>query len=330
MKRLNLLKSVYVALAMLLAGLLCACQTAAEHTEATISVTSAEFHFSDGGHAISYALQKPGGHVPANAVQNLLFVIPGSDCISMAAMLPAYFKGLEGDSGRTQIYILQKRHIHPYSRVSYCGEAFTRDDHLQQWLSDQAEFILATLKLHRDAAAPQRVILMGISEGAETATMLAQHLPISHLVLLAHSGKAPLQVYRELAQSNQNMEQAWQTLNAALNQSQLDEQTLVHGRSLRYWREIQTMAQTETLIKLSIPVLIAAGGQDPVMPVGTDAFLAELNQKSQGRIQVLWFARADHALRHPEHAYLPDFMYLLEQWLRQDKQVINRGFLALE
>ena len=66
------------------------------------------------------------------------------------------------------------------------------------------------------------------------------------------------------------------------------------------------------------------------LPVGTDAFLAELNQKSQGRIQVLWFARADHALHHPGHAYLPDFMYLLEQWLRQDKQVIKRGFLALE
>ena len=65
------------------------------------------------------------------------------------------------------------------------------------------------------------------------------------------------------------------------------------------------------------------------MPVGTDAFLAELNQKSQGRIQVLWFARADQGIA-PSWIRLRLLIFVFtEQWLRQDKQVINCGFLVL-
>lgn len=326
-----IMKAKNAALCSLCCCSLSACLWTSPALDSAPAVSRSSFVLSDGTQALEYTLQKQVGTEAREDVKNLLFVIPGSDCISMAPMLPDYFRGLEGESGKTRIYLLQKRHIHRFSRGKYCGDAYTDHDHLQQWLSDQSEFIRAKLALHsRSIASPSRVILLGISEGAETATMLAQTLPVSHLVLLAHSGKAPLQVYQELARENLTMRQAWETLSAALANPDLPGQARIHGRSLRYWREISTMVQTETLVKLSIPVLIAAAGQDPVMPAGTETFLAELNQRSQGRIQVLWFTRADHALHHPQHAYLPDFMFLLEQWLMQGNQAFSSGFLALE
>ncbi len=310
--------------------LLTACQSPSFSTNQAQSVFSHQFHFADGQTAQEFSLYKPALQAD-KTVTNVLFVIPGSDCVSMYPMLPDYFRGLEGESGNTQIYILQKRHIHRFARGTHCGQAFTDADHLQQWLADQREFIQQKLALHADQGGQsKRVILLGISEGAETATMLAKELPISHLVLLAHSGKAPLQVYQELAQNSPVMAVAWQQLNFALAQEPAQAPRLIHGRSLRYWREIATMAQTETLVKLAIPVLIAAGGRDPVLPLSTADFLSELNQKSVGRIQILWFKRGDHALSHPERNYLPDFMYLMDKWLEHGQTGFSSGFFALE
>ena len=103
-------------------------------------------------------------------------------------MLPAYFKGLRAMRPHANLHPA-KRHIHPYSRVSYCGEAFTVMIICSKWLADQTEFIPATLKLHRDVSVPQRVILMGISEGAERQLCSRNIYSISHLVLLAHMVK---------------------------------------------------------------------------------------------------------------------------------------------
>lgn len=314
---------------LLISYVLClsACQLGGAGQGHAAGVSLQEFRFHDGQSAISLALRKPA----SGTVENLLFVIPGSDCISMYPLLPDYFRGLEGQAGATQIYILHKRQIHPFSRGSYCGAAFTEADHLQQWLADQREFIQQKIALHRQQVeSPKRIVLLGISEGAETATMLAKELPFSHLVLLSHSGKAPLQVYRQLAQTSPKMAQAWQSLSQALYQDPASAPELMHGRSMRYWRELLDLPQTATLLNLTIPVLIAAGGHDPVLPADTAEFLSELNQESRGRIQIFWFQRADHGLFHPDHAYLPDFMYLMEKWWMAGQSGFDHGFFSLE
>ncbi|MFZ6746106.1 alpha/beta hydrolase [Undibacterium sp. JH2W] len=278
-----------------------------------------EFQFMDGGKAIYYQLEKkPWQQVDVGKpVVNLVFVLSGSDCISMGQFLPQYFSGLEAESGRTQILILHKRHILPGSNGKACGDAYIRADHPSRWQADQLEFMRAQLAvLQKQGQKPQRLIMMGISEGAELAPVLARQLSATHLVLLSHAGMNALDVYAALAINNPRMNSAWQQLQAGLRLKPADpDASLLHGRSWRYWSEIASIPQTANLLALDIPILLGFGDADPVIP---DQAIAQLRQHFQAAgkiIDVRRFPGAGHSLSAEEKNYLPDFMHQIDNWL---------------
>lgn len=302
--------------------LLPACSTLPGMGDSGLSLN--RFQFADGGHAIYYQLEKSAlprsttlASQIAETADNLMFVISGSDCISMGAFLPQYFTGLEGESGRTKIFILHKRYIPPGGNGVLCGEAFVRNDYFSRWQADQLEFISAQLAAwSQRGQQPKRLIIFGISEGAELAPIVAQRLHATHLVLVSHSGLNALDAYRSLAQEHTAMQAGWRQLQAALGEVPDDKDAKrIHGRSWRYWSEIAAIPQQQNLLQADIPILLGVGEADPVIPPQALDNLQQAFESAGRQIRILHFPDAGHNLASKQKNYLPDFMHQLDNWL---------------
>ncbi|MEB0139759.1 MULTISPECIES: acyl-CoA thioester hydrolase/BAAT C-terminal domain-containing protein [unclassified Undibacterium] len=276
--------------------------------------------FEDGGSALYYVFDK---HLAAAedteaALVNVMFVVAGAGCRSMGSILPAYFTGFEGESGRSRIFVLQKRFIAALSDGQRCSAEFVRADHLSQWRADQLAFIRA--RLAELGGAPQRVVLFGISEGAELLPLLAAALPqTTHLVLLSHSGMNAGTVYRALAAEYPHMARGWQQLQAALALRPADPtQLLIHGRSWLYWDEILNLPQSQGLLESNLPILLGVGEADSLIPPHSLDKLQQLFASAGSqRLVIRGFPQADHGLQGPYRNYLADFMWQFELWLQE-------------
>ncbi len=290
--------------------------------QSSSAVQSLSFRFADGAYASYFYLDK-GEHsqssfVPAadTGYENWIFVVGGSGCASMGRYLPGYFRGLEGESGVSRLWLLQKRHVGAQDDGSHCSTAFVQDDHFSRWQADQLEFIRFQL-----AQAPSnktiRVVMMGISEGAELAPVLALALPAAtHLVLLAHSGDGAMGTYQTLARAYAHMHSGWKQLQAALSSTPSDpDRSLIHGRSWRYWSEIRAVDHLSNLRAWKGPVLWAYGEADALIPKDAQAKLQQIVKPAPGQWRICVFPGADHGLRSSDHAYLPDLMWQLDRWL---------------
>lgn len=285
-----------------------------------VAITTHEFHFDDGGKARYFVLDKR----PAQDIHSArspypttyLFVIPGSDCLSMRSMLPHYFDGLEGKSGAARIFILHKRFItHQTSR--HCDTAFTKADHPSRWLADQSEFIRAELAAAKaNGQQPQRVIIVGISEGAEIAPLLALRIPgITHLALLANGGMAPFDTYR-LQMNRHGLNHALADI-ARLCPGASDEVEAA-GRTCRYWKELQEIRHTDNLLALNIPIFIAMGEADVMVPIESALFIRDtFAAKGKTNLRLLTLPGAGHDFRRAGESDLPYLWAAFEQWLQK-------------
>lgn len=279
------------------------------------------FNFADGKIAQYFYLKKNLLSVkksPTNPI-TYVFVVGGSDCASFAYFLPQYFRGLEGESGDVHIYMLQKRYISPYSwgRVWGCSHKFVRSDHPEQWLADQAEFIRQQLS-SLPQAPKQRVVLLGISEGGEIAPILAQRIPeTTHLVILANGGLDPLDAYA-LQRSKQGLVIP-EKLNALLEKQVLSEpenSSLILGRTESYWLQISKIQQIENLLLLNIPILMAMGMKDQVVPIESAWYAKEIFEKQSNKnLTLITYPEADHSLASQKKNFLPDFFHKMDMWL---------------
>ncbi|MBC3936386.1 dienelactone hydrolase family protein [Undibacterium sp. CY7W] len=290
--------------------------------QSSSAAQSLSFRFADGAYANYFYLDKEN-HAQSGLVQaadssheNWIFVVGGSGCASMGRYLPGYFRGLEGESGVSRIWLLQKRHVAAQDDGSNCSAAFVQDDHFSRWQADQLEFIRFQLaQVPTDKTI--RVVMMGISEGAELAPVLALALPVTtHLVLLAHSGDGAMGTYQTLARAYGHMHSGWKQLQAALRLAPADpDRSLIHGRSWRYWSEIRAVEHQSNLRAWKGPVLWAYGDADALIPKDAKSKLQQMVKPASGQWRICVFPGADHGLLSPDHTYLPDFMWQLDRWL---------------
>lgn len=306
---------------------------------ANMPLQPATFTFADGGKALFYQWDKqpwqsaalaPSASASfatstmptAPAPVNLIFVVAGAGCASMGRYLPQYFTGWEGESGLTRISVLLKRHISAQANGETCSEAFIAADHLSQWRADQLAFIKTQLRQFSERGMrPRRVMLLGISEGAELVPLLAHDLPpVTHLALLANAGNSAIPTYRALAAIYPHMQQGWDVLQRALATQPVNpEQSRIHGRSWRYWSEIAGIDQTRNMLAARLPVFVGIGEADTLIPPGAANVLKKaFSDAGRSNLQLRIYPDADHGLRSPDKNYLPDFMWQLDQWLLED------------
>lgn len=287
------------------------------------TVPAQHFQFRDGGHAIFFTLDKSLSLEAASQPETFVFVIGGSDCTSMQYFLPQYFRGLEGESGPLRIFILQKRFIEErtWGRALGCSRDFVRADYPSRWISDQGEFIRAQLDLaRRRRAAPQRIVVAGISEGGDIVPVLAREIPgVTHAVIIANGGMNPLDAYRLQAERH-GFAAALAGLSA-LDHPPADPDAPTHtigGRSWRYWAQLRDMRHTENLLALSIPIWMAMGDADQAVPVASALYLRDqfaLHGKANLTLTV--YPGADHSLQVRKYLFLTDFWRALDLMMKK-------------
>lgn len=294
-------------------------------TDSGHAVPARTFHFQDGGQAIYFSFDKSLQQWPPAATlatpDTYLFVVPGSDCASMAQYLPQYFRGLEGESGAVRIFILHKRFIQEssWNGVWGCSRAFIDVDYPSRWVADQTEFITTQLQAAQSTRAqPKRVVLVGISEGGEIVPLLARSLPaVTHVALLSNGGMNPMDVYRMQAQRH-GFAAAGDFDGTDLATAREGMQQYISGRRPRYWLELQQITHSDNLLALSIPLLIAMGENDQSVPIESAWYIRDqFALRGKSNLTLLTYPGADHGLATNRHAHLPDFWHALDLWLEK-------------
>ncbi|WP_334188146.1 alpha/beta hydrolase family protein [Noviherbaspirillum sp.] len=244
-----------------------------------------------------------------------VFVISGSDCISMKGLLPNYFDGLEGTSGGMRIFILHKRFI----GTSDCGSQFIEMDYPSRWIEDQAEFILAQLSIAAmNYQRPSKLLLVGISEGAEVVPVLAGRIrDVTHAALLGNGGMDPYDALR-LQATKYGFTDAARDIDIICNDSPASFDRVVADRSCRYWSEMRSLRHTDNLLRLDIPLFVAMGEADRMVPIESAWYIRDrFAAAGKTTLRVLTVPDADHGFRARDVSVLPQVWRRLEEWMQE-------------
>jgi pimeloyl-ACP methyl ester carboxylesterase len=243
-------------------------------------------------------------------------MIPGSDCGSMGSVLPGYFDGLDGKAGGTRIFILHKRFIGTGADGN-CSDEFTRADHPLRWLADQEEFIRTELAAARaNGQAPDRIAVVGISEGAEIAPALARQIrDVTHIALLANGGMDPFDAYK-LQMQRHGLHHALADIDRLCRAP--SDAIVAAERTCRYWKELQEIRHTDNLLALDIPIFMAIGEADAMVPVETAWFIqGKFATQGKKNLHLLTIPGASHDFRRDGESVLPYLWEAFAHWLRQ-------------
>ena len=262
------------------------------------------------------------GHVPgANVVafhrqarvqpaRYQVIVIPGSGCTRWAPIAERYFAGLR----RAAVVVLHKPYVDVMADAdAACPPIFTAHDALSSW-RDAATAALAALPNDPGAALPRLVV--GISEGAELLPHVAASMSnVSGVVMMSASGLDPATAGAAHA-AHIGQLAAWEALRIE-QASDLPDDRLVQGRTLRYWRDFWRWSLTEQLVSGPWPLLRVWGDADATLPARAYLMFNPLASDCQVRFCDVRLPGADHALQNAEIDGIQWLWRQLERWARQ-------------
>lgn len=240
-------------------------------------------------------------------------VIPGSGCAGMGSFAQRYFAGLL----HARVLVLHKRTVQADATTapSACGADFVRQDAHSLWLAD-AQAALLAWQAQRPPSRP--LVLVGISEGAELLPALAARLQPDGIVLLGSSGLDPVDAAR-LQAERLGAQGAWERLAQSQAGPEPDD-TVVQGRSLRYWRDLWHWPVRQPLLEGPWPLLQIRGSEDArVPPAAYQRFEAQARGRAAPYCAVR-LASADHGLQAPGRDGVQWLWARLERWARAPRQ----------
>ncbi|WP_269532923.1 alpha/beta hydrolase [Chitinimonas sp. BJYL2] len=219
-------------------------------------------------------------------------VLPGSGCAGLAPIAERYFAGLL----HGEVWVLHKPGVDAaqWPAPDPCSPDFIASD---APLNNLAAYESA-IRQQVPAASDLPLVLIGISEGAELVPALSQRLGGAALwVMLGNAAQDPAEVgERQAVRLGQTA--AWQRLRTAAASQRPDSQ-IIEGRTLAYWRQLFAMRLTDTVQASTIPLLLAYGEQDALIPADVYANTrARLPQRPTPSC-VLAQPDADHGLQTP-------------------------------
>lgn len=252
-------------------------------------------------------------HALVQPVRYRVLVLPGSGCTRWAPLVERYFAGLL----HAEVVVLHKPHVDVMAGLNAtCPPAFVAADSLTHW-RDAAVSAVAALRQGPQPALPQ--VVVGISEGAELLPEVASALSaVSGVVMVSASGLDPT-VAGALQAGRMGHAAAWQALRS-MQASDLPDDVLVQGRSLRYWRAFWHWPLTEPLLSAPWPLLRIWGDADESVP--PDAYL-HFNLLASNREAPFCDMRlpgADHGLQTAHRDGIQWLWSQLERWARQPGQ----------
>jgi pimeloyl-ACP methyl ester carboxylesterase len=247
------------------------------------------FHYRDGGSSIYYAFTI-GDVLPSDTV---VFFYGGTGCPSWKSVMPGYVSGL---TAGTHVIVLNKRFVPDRSSGLFdCGRDFHLANNPDQWLADYSEFIASQISLL--TPKPKNVVLVGVSEGALTATRVAgQSRAITHLAIIGSGGYSMRKSLATLAQRGA----IWFDVDSGRAKIATDPRSIEknwYGNPYRWWSDVMDIEPLPDFLKLDIPVLVGIGEQDQSVPLESARFLESQFQAAGKRNLILKvYPGADHRL----------------------------------
>ena len=248
-----------------------------------------------------------------------VIVIPGSGCAGMGPIAERYFAGLL----HAEVLVLHKPGVDPQARTAPgdCAPSFVQQDRLTTWLAHaRAALVADAQQRQREGAPALPQLLVGISEGAELLAALAPEVPqLAGLVALSSSGLDP-QEAGALQAGRLGAKADWEALGRAVA-GRRDDDAVLQGRSLGYWRDLWSWPLTLPLVRSPWPLLQVWGADDALVPQAAYERFAELAVVRAEPYCARRLDGADHGLqrRAPEAAVADGVQQVwawTEQWAR--------------
>lgn len=267
------------------------------------------FSYKNGGSSIYYTFSLGDTAWP----DTVIFFYGGTGCPSWKSVMPEYVDGL---SINARVFVLNKRFVTDRSTGMFgCGKEFHLMNNPGQWLADYSEFIAA--QINALAPKPRNVVLLGVSEGALTATKIAgQSSEVTHLAIIGSGGYSMRKSLATLAQKGAvwfDVESGWKKIAADPRSIETD----WYGNPYRWWSDVMDIEPLPDFLKLNIPILVGIGEQDESVPVESARFLeAKFNEAGKANLILNVYPGADHRLNDKGRSYRSDFFAELSRLLQ--------------
>ncbi|ACM19300.1 hydrolase or acyltransferase, alpha/beta fold family [Geotalea daltonii FRC-32] len=258
------------------------------------------FHYKDCGSSIYYTFTVGD----ASKVDTLLFFYGATGCPSWKAVMPSYVGGLTVNA---RIFVLNKRFVPDRSTGLFgCGQEFHLANNPEQWSADYSEFIVA--QIGSTAPTPRNIVLVGVSEGALTATKVAGSNPaVTHLAIIGSGGysmRKSLSTLREKGLIWFDVESGWKKI--ATDSRSIEKSW--YGNPYRWWSDVMDIEPLPDFLKLYIPILVGIGEQDESVPVDSARFLeSKFKEAGKNNLTLRVYPAADHRLNAAGTSYRGEF-----------------------
>ncbi|MDO9011192.1 MAG: alpha/beta hydrolase [Gallionella sp.] len=268
------------------------------------------FQYKDGGSSIYYSFTAGNTSQPDTAI----FFYGGTGCPSWKSVMPGYVSGLTVSA---RVFVLNKRFVPDRSiGLLDCGWEFHLANNPEQWVADYSEFIAA--QLGSDAPKFKNVVLVGVSEGALTATKVAWLSPaITHLAIIGSGGNSMRKSLATLKQRGAilfDVESGWKKISADPRSIEKD----WYGNPYRWWSDIMDIDPLPDFLKLNIPIIVGIGEKDESVPVES-VLLLESKFKEAGKNNLILkvYPESDHRLNGNGISHRNEFFAELSRLLQQ-------------
>lgn len=247
------------------------------------------FLYKAGGSSIYYSFTVGDEPLPDTTV----FFYGGTGCPSWKSVMPAYVNGL---TVAARVFVLNKRFVADRSTGLFdCGRDFNLANNPDQWVADYSEFISA--QINAIAPKPRNVVLVGVSEGALTATKVAGRLSeVTHLSIIGSGGFSMRKSLTTLGQRGA----IWFDVDSGGKKIAEDPRSVEknwYGNPYRWWSDILDIEPLPDFLKLNIPILVGIGEQDESVPVESAYFLeSKFKEAGKNNLILAIYPGANHRL----------------------------------
>lgn len=267
------------------------------------------FQYRDGGSSIYYSFSVGDASQPDTAV----FFYGATGCPSWKSVMPGYVNGLTVSA---RVFVLNKRFVTDRSTGLFdCGQDFHLANNPDQWLGDYSEFIFAQIKTI--VPKPKNIVLVGVSEGALTATKVAVLSPeITHLAIIGSGGYSMRRSLATLAKRGA----IWFDIDSGSQKIAADPRSFEknwYGNRYRWWSDVMDIEPLPDFLKLDIPILVGIGERDESVPVESARFLeSKFKEAGKSNLILKVYPGADHRLGGNDISHRSEFFAELSRLLQ--------------
>jgi len=275
------------------------------------------------GSVIDFYLLNKSDESPSDT---LLLILQGSDCNSVLKV-ESIFSDFRYVWPAADLLLVEKYGITrelEYSSDSErpdCPQTYLRNDSPKQRVSDAKAVLKAVLS---DFAYP-RLIVLGGSEGAPVANLLAAELNTIDATVAFNGGGRMfiddvLHSIRTGAASSEEAAKAAQGFlgfsNHVLSSEPSDLEVSGHG--YRWWHQMLSIDQLNVLKAVNTPLLVIQGGLDTsVSPEKVNEMIESLRKAQKNNIDFIPYGNLDHTFNdEQEVSHQDEVVEDIRQWLK--------------